>query len=327
MNANTLLDDPSAIEIEKFISDNDTIKIVLRSIQPMASCPRCYQPSSSLKTHYIRQLADLPWHGIAVCLELNTRKFRCRNEVCSQKVFCERLPKVAVAYARRTVRLMETLTLLAFALGGRGGSRASVRLNFPVAKDTLLRSIRRMNQKFENEQSVKVLGIDDFAFRKGISYGTILVDLERRRPIDLLPDRSAETLTQWLKTHSEIEVVSRDRSVIYADAARTGAPQAEQVADRWHLLKNLSDLVERFFLNNHRLLTETARQIRDDHRAAQPQTVLSIGAPPKLRPVLARRQQLFDEIKQLQASGKTLRGIITRGGKDQPNRRVRVAKR
>lgn len=309
MNANNLLADPNTIEIEKFVSSVDSILIVVRTIQRAAHCPKCNTPSSSLKTCYVRRLADLPWHGVAVRLQLHTRKFRCRNELCQQKVFCERLPNVATAYARRTERLMETLTLLAFALGGRGGSRASSKMNIPVGKDTLLGVIRRMNQRLENEQPVKVLGVDDFAFRKGVSYGTILIDLGRRRPIDLLPDLSAETLTQWLKSHPEIEVVSRDRSMIYADAARTGAPQAEQVADRWHLLKNLGDLVERFFQQNHRLLIETARQIREGHRAAEPQTVLSIGAPPKLRPVLARRQQLFDEIKHLQASGKTLRGI------------------
>ena len=309
MNANTLLADPTTVEIEKFVSHRDKILIVVRTIQKTANCPKCDKPSSSLKTRYIRHLADLPWHGVAVRLELNTRKFRCRNKCCRRRVFCERLPNVAAAYAQRTVRLNETLTLLAFALGGRGASRASAKLNFPVGKDTLLDTIRRMNQRLENKQSVKVLGVDDFAFRKGVTYGTILIDLERRQPIDLLPDRTAETLKKWLNEHPEIEIISRDRATSYADAARTGAPQAAQIADRWHLLKNLGDLVERFFVQNYRLLTETAKRVRDEHWAAQPRTVLSIGASPKLRPVLARRQQLFDEIKRLQGNGKTLRGI------------------
>lgn len=183
-------------------------------------------------------------------------------------------------------------------------------MNIPVGKDTLLRAIRyRMSQRLEHEQPIKVLGVDDFAFRKGVSYGTILVDLERRRPVDLLADRSGATLAEWLKSHPEIEIVRRDRSTVYADAARTGAPQAEQVADRWHLLKNLSDMIERFFVQNHRLLTETAAQIRAEHRVAQPEIALTDDSLGKLRPVPRRRQHLFDEIKRLQASGKTLRGI------------------
>lgn len=309
MNANTLLADPAAIEIEKFISGEDKILIVVRTIQEAAECPHCGESSDSLKTRYTRQLTDLPWHDVPIRLELKVRKFRCRNQVCPQKVFCERLPNVAVAYARRTARLMETLALLAFTLGGRGASRLSAQINIPVGKDTLLGTIRRINQRLENKRPVKFLGVDDFAFRKGVAYGTILIDLERRMPIDLLPDRSAATLAEWLTNHPEIEIISRDRASSYADAARTGAPQAKQVADRWHLLKNMSDLVERFFLQNHRLLMDTARQLREQQQMAQPQTVLSIGAPPKLRPVLIRRQQLFDEIKRLQGNGKTLRGI------------------
>ncbi|MCA1626154.1 MAG: transposase family protein [Acidobacteria bacterium] len=120
MNANTLLADPAAIEIEKFVSDDNSIIIVVRSIQPAVICPKCNQPSNSLKCRYVRRLADLPWHDVAARLELKARKFRCRNELCSQKVFCEHLPNFVAAYARRTIRLMETLTLLAFALGGSG---------------------------------------------------------------------------------------------------------------------------------------------------------------------------------------------------------------
>lgn len=268
MSQTTLLADPSAIEIDAFVSNNDSITIVVHSMQPQAYCPECNQPSGSLKCRYVRHLADLPWQGVKVELELHTRKYRCRNELCKQKVFCERLPQVAVRYARRTVRLRETMALLAFTLGGRNGSRTAARLNLPTSKDTLLREIRRSakSDSAEEKTKVKILGVDDFAFRKGQTYGTILVDLEQHQVIDLLPDREAETLKVWLAEHSEIEVISRDRAPAYADGARRGAPQARQVADRFHLLKNLREVLENFLGRKYSLLTEAHETIKAKYK-------------------------------------------------------------
>jgi len=315
MDANTLLADPTVVEIEKFVSRTDSILIVAKTVQPTARCPQCDVPSNSLKTWYQRKIDDLPWHNVSVSLELHTRKFRCRNELCSRKVFCERLPKLVEPFARRTVRLANAIEFLAFALGARGAARTARKLSFPVGKDVCLRAMRRycLNSVTGNNP-ISVLGVDDFAFRRGCTYGTILIDFETRQPVDLLPDRSAETLKVWLARHPEIEIVSRDRSKVYAEAIKTGAPQAAQVADRWHLLKNLSDLVERFFIQNHRLLTETAAQIRCERLAKESEIKLpslkeanQIDADSKPPPV--RRQKLFDLIKELQAKGKPIRAI------------------
>jgi transposase len=192
-----------------------------------------------LHSRSTRRVADLPWHGVTARLELHMRKFRCRNELCPQKVFCERLPKVVAAYARRTLRLDAALTLIAFALGGEAGARTSRGLKLSVSGDTLLRRIRRA--PLPPMPLPKVVGVDDRARRKGTSYGTILVALEGRRALGLLPEREAATLAAWLRAHSGIEAVSRDRAGADADGARQGAPQALQAADRWHLLKNLSE--------------------------------------------------------------------------------------
>ncbi len=264
MSHSTLLADPSAIALDAFVSGNDSITIRVHSTQPSAICPGCRISSNSLKCRYVRQLSDLPWHDVEVRLELHTRKFRCRNALCRKKVFCERLPRVAAGYARKTARLNEAMVLLAFSLGGRNGSRTAAQLKFPASKDTLLRRIRRIGKSDSSREGkkVRIIGVDDFAFRKGQTYGTILVDLETRTAIDLLPDREAETLKTWLQAHPEIEVVSRDRAPAYADGARRGAPQAKQVADRFHLLKNLREALEKFLGRKYALLKQAHAAIK-----------------------------------------------------------------
>ncbi len=153
MNPNTLLADPSAIAIDKFISNADSITIVAHSIQQSALCPLCGLSSDSLKAHYIRRLADLPWHNVAIRLELKARKFRCRNSLCPKKVFCERLRRVVSPYARRTIRLTDALTVLAFALGGRGAVRTIGKLPISaIGKDTLLNLARVIRQKLQLRQ-------------------------------------------------------------------------------------------------------------------------------------------------------------------------------
>lgn len=318
MNANTLLADPNAIEIEKFVANNDSILIVVRTIQKTANCPQCSTPSSSLKTRYIRKLTDLPWHGTSVRLELNTRKFRCRNELCSQKVFCERLPEVVASHSRRTVRLAKIVELLAFKFGARATARTTTKLQFAVGKDICLRAMRHKSEAKLKKSTVRVLGVDDFAFRCGHTYGTILVDLERRQPIDLLPDRTAQTLEEWLRAHPEVEVVSRDRSQTYADAAAAGAPNAEQVADRFHLVKNIGDAFERILHRSRSAIVQTTQTMRGRQ---QPEIVGApamgnelyrercLQPPEDLTGKRAKRIERYEAVKRLRAEGCSINEI------------------
>lgn len=248
MDANTLLANPDIIRLESFISEPNAITIVACSKQKYPVCPNCNQPSKSLHSNYKRIVADLPWQGVTVRIRLNTRKFRCRNELCPQKVFCERLPDVVETYARKTCRLDNALAWLAFALGGEAGARTAERLRMKTSGDTLLRMIRRItslqsSMPFNNEP--KIIGVDDWAWRKGCTYGTIIVDLEKRKVIDLLADREAGTLTNWLLAHPSVETVARDRSPTYRNGIVMGSPFATQLADRWHLLSNLGDALEK----------------------------------------------------------------------------------
>ena len=145
----------------------------------------------------------------------------------------------------RTTRLTDIFTLIGFALGGEAGKRLVAGMGLSASPDTLLRLIRAQSE--EHVSTPRILGVDDFSFCKRKSYGTILIDLEKRIPVDLLPDREAATLEKWLKEHKGVEIISRDRGGPYAEGARKGAPDAQQVADRWHLLANLSEALKPFF--------------------------------------------------------------------------------
>lgn len=242
MNNTPLLADSQALALESLSASDTQVVLVVKAIRSYVPCPRCHQVSCRVHSHYHRTVADLPWQGVSVQLQLLTHRWFCSNQTCSQKIFCERLPKVAAVYGRQTIRLNEALRLTGLILGGEAGAKLAKGFSITISPDTLLQRIRQ--SQLPAKGTPRVLGVDDFAFRRGNSYGTILVDLEHREVVDLLPNRSAETLTQWLLEHPGVEVVSRDRSKAYTEGARQGVPHAVQVADRWHLLKNLTEAVE-----------------------------------------------------------------------------------
>ena len=224
-------------------NDAQRLTITAEAESTGSRCPGCQEVSTHVHSHYERHPLDLPSSGKSVRLVLWVRRFRCRNSACLVEVFCERLPAVVARSAQRTVRLTETLNDVGFALGGKAGSRQSKRQGMVVSASTLLRYLRRC--PFPGMPTPRVLGVDDFALRRGPSYGTLLVDGETHRPVGLLTDRTAEMLAGWLQTHPGIQVITRDRSTEYARGASQGAPTAIQVADRWYLLVNFREAFER----------------------------------------------------------------------------------
>jgi transposase len=298
MEGTKLLSLPEGMLIEQIQMTENGLVIAVVATHPTSCCPLCSQPSSSIHSHYQRVLRDAPCAGQRVQLLLTVRKFYCRNAFCERKVFAERLRAFVEPWARMTMRYCEQLTSIGLATCGKGGTRLAARLGMRTSRQTILRRI--MDLPDLPAGSILYLGIDDFAFRRGCQFGTILVNLESHRVVDLLPDRKAETSAAWMRQQLDLMVVSRDRGGEYASAATQGAPQALQCADRFHLLKNLGEALEGLLA--HHLAAERKRQTQATEGEQAPlwQSKRVVRASPKLeRLQQARREERLAHYEQV----------------------------
>jgi len=232
---------PPGLVASRWVIEDDNLIVDAHSACVDAACPACGVVSRHLHSHYHRTLRDLPAHGRRVLIRVSVRRFRCTETGCARKTFAEPLAAaVDGPYARRTSRSDELIHQVALAMGGRPGERLTTRLCIGGSRDTLLRLIRRRARRVECAREASVIGIDDWAWRKGASYGTIICDLEARKVLALLADRDVDTVEAWLEQQPDVAVIARDRGGTYARAATRARPEAVQVADRWHLMANAS---------------------------------------------------------------------------------------
>ncbi len=299
---------PAGLVIDDVAVGPDRVVITARC-RPMAgTCRDCGRPSGQLHSRYERQLLDLPSQRRAVHLRVTVRRFRCTEPRCRRRIFAERLGDgVAGKSARRTSRLETIVHHLGIALGGRPAATLARRLMLPVSKDTLLRVVRRKATS-ETAAPVRIIGIDDWAWKRGQRYGSIICYLERRRVIDLLPDREPATVENWLMRHPEVAVISRDRGGGYGHAASRAAPQAVQVADRWHLMENASAA----FLEAVR---RSMRPIRLALGNAAIDPVLLTHAERLQHETHLRREEDYNVIRALAKEGSPIKEIVRRTGR------------
>jgi transposase len=286
----------AGVAVDGAAVDGNTVGFRVRATAGDAPCPCCGQRSDRVHARYLRKLADLPIGGRRTRIVMSVRRFKCVNPCCPQATFSEQIAGLTIPFARRTALLTEALAEIALTLAGRAGSRLAKELAMPCCRDVLIRLIRA--RPLPKAGRIEVLGVDDFAFRRGHTYGTVLIDMDTHRPVDVLADREADTLTAWLREHPEIRVVCRDRAGAYAEAIRAGAPQATEVADRFHLWQNLCQAAGKTVAAHHHCLS-----------ADPSQTQGAPALPPREYPLAARTRARHAAVHDLLARGRSRNAI------------------
>jgi transposase len=272
-----------------------------------ARCWRCGRVSTRVHSRYRRHLANLPVSGRPVEVILMVRRFFCDHIDCSTCTFVEQVPGLTEPHARRSPGLQAALVAIGLALAGRAGSRLATQLGMAVSRSTLLRWIRALPDPPVGQ--LTILGVDEFALRRGHQYGTVLIDLAGgNRPVDVLLGRDAADFADWLRAHPGVQVICRDRAGSYADGARDGAPNAVQVADRWHLWDNLCRHMERLVAAHHTCLPEPMRSTSD--AAGEPADLPLLQWPDTVR--VANTRQRYQQINDLREQGLSMRAIARR---------------
>ena len=298
------------IHVHKTESTSSALKLYARVKSKRSKCPECGKYSDKVHDHYQRKITDLPVFHYKTILYLRTRKFKCLNSQCNRKVFSEQSPCIP-KYSRRTQRLSKILDTLSIELSGNQGRVISQHLSVSVSQSTLTRIAHR--QPLPQIKSPQVLGVDDWAYRKGVSYGTVLIDMETSKPIDLLESRDGKDLKKWLKKYGDAKIITRDRASSYSSAINEICPQAIQVADRFHLLMNLSDALDKYFKSIGPKIKTIIDCKTNEILGAEPKTINTITSTKKVvaasKPKFDPRLVVFEKVKELQIQGLPIKKI------------------